>query len=108
MSNNELALQLYSAGLFDPSRFDQSLITLDMMDFPRKEHIIQQVAANGQSYIELLAANMAAGGAMTGQGATSGAPQGEVDTPKAMSEAEGEATHMRKARQQSADSSSPR
>lgn len=108
ISNNELALQLYSAGLFDPSRFDQSLITLDMMDFPRKEHIIQQVAANGQSYIELLAANMAAGNAMTGQGTPSDAPQSEAGTPKAVSEAEGEATHMRKARQQSADSSSPR
>ena len=54
MSQNELALQLYSAGLFNPQVADQSLLCLDMMDFPRKESIIQKVAQNGTLLQQLL------------------------------------------------------
>jgi hypothetical protein len=56
MSQNELALQLYSAGLFNPQLTDQALVCLDMMDFPRKEVIIQKVAQNGTLYQQLLMA----------------------------------------------------
>ena len=37
MAQNELALQFYSAGFFNPQMADQALACLDMMDFPRKQ-----------------------------------------------------------------------
>ena len=40
LSQNELALQLWSAGFFDPSRADQALQCLDMMDFDGKEALM--------------------------------------------------------------------
>ena len=46
MSQNELALQFYSAGFFDPAMASQALICLDMMDFDRKEMVMQQIARN--------------------------------------------------------------
>ena len=46
MSQNELALQFYSAGFFDPAMASQALICLDMMDFDRKETVMQQIARN--------------------------------------------------------------
>lgn len=45
-SNNELALQLYQLGLFNPQMSDQALLTLDMMDFKDKEEIQQKVSQN--------------------------------------------------------------
>jgi hypothetical protein len=56
MSQNELALQLYSAGLFNPQMADQSLMCLDMMDFPRKESLMQKVAQNGTLFQQLMMA----------------------------------------------------
>ena len=46
MSQNELALQFYSAGFFDPAMASQALICLDMMDFDRKEMVMQQIGQN--------------------------------------------------------------
>ncbi len=43
MSRNELALQLYTAGFFEPSRASQALACLDMMDFDRKEQVVRRV-----------------------------------------------------------------
>lgn len=47
MAQNELALQFYNAGFFEPTRADQALACLDMMDFPRKEFIMQKIQQNG-------------------------------------------------------------
>lgn len=47
LSQNELALQLYGQGIFNPGNSDAALALLDMMDFDRKESVIQKVAANG-------------------------------------------------------------
>ena len=47
MSQNELALQFYSAGFFNPQMADQALTCLDMMDFDRKEFIMQKISQNG-------------------------------------------------------------
>ena len=43
MSQNELALQFFGAGFFDPQRANQALACLDMMDFDRKDMVIQTV-----------------------------------------------------------------
>ena len=54
MSQNELALQFYSAGFFNPQMADQALACLDMMDFDRKEFIMQKIAQNGGMYQQML------------------------------------------------------
>lgn len=54
MSQNELALQFYSAGFFNPQMADQALTCLDMMDFDRKEFIMQKIAQNGGMYQQML------------------------------------------------------
>ena len=56
MSQNELALQFYSAGFFNPQMSDQALACLDMMDFDRKQFIMQKIAQNGTLYQQLLMA----------------------------------------------------
>ena len=50
MSQNELALQFYQAGFFAPQNSDSALACLDMMDFDRKEFIMQKISQNGTMY----------------------------------------------------------
>ena len=50
MSQNELALQFFQAGFFNPQISDQALACLDMMDFDRKEFIMQKISQNGTMY----------------------------------------------------------
>ena len=54
MSQNELALQFYSAGFFNPQMADQALACLDMMDFDRKQFIMQKVSQNGTMYQQVI------------------------------------------------------
>ena len=54
MSQNELALQFYQAGFFNPQMADQALACLDMMDFDRKHFIMQKIAQNGGMYQQML------------------------------------------------------
>lgn len=46
-AQNELALQLYSAGFFNPQNTDQSLACLNIMDFDHKSDVINQIKKNG-------------------------------------------------------------
>ena len=55
MSQNELALQFYQAGFFSPPNADMALACLDMMDFDRKEFIMQKIAQNGGMYQQMMA-----------------------------------------------------
>ena len=55
MSQNELALQFYNAGFFNPQMADQALACLDMMDFDRKQFTMQKVAQNGGMYQQMMA-----------------------------------------------------
>ena len=54
MAQNELALQFYGAGFFNPQMADQSLACLDMMDFDRKEFIIQKIQQNGGMFQQMM------------------------------------------------------
>lgn len=47
MSQNELALQLYGQGFFQPANTDNALLALDMMDFDGKEELQEKIAQNG-------------------------------------------------------------
>ena len=132
MSQNELALQFYSAGLFNPQMSDQALTCLGMMDFDRKEFIMQEIAKNGTLYQQLLMAqqqmlqmakiidqtqgtNMAeqiAAGIM-GTGAApapvnAGKVSGKVEETEALGGNEkAEASGTKKARQRVAESTDP-
>ena len=57
MSQNEMALQFYSAGFFDPRNAQQALLCMDMMDFDRKDMVMQQISRNAQLYQQSLALN---------------------------------------------------
>lgn len=54
MSQNELALQFFGAGFFNPQIADQALACLDMMDFDRKEFIMQKISRNGGMYQQIM------------------------------------------------------
>ena len=54
MSQNELALQFYGAGFFNPQMADQALACLGMMDFDRKHEIMQKIGENGGMYRQML------------------------------------------------------
>ena len=54
MSQNELALQFYQVGFFNPQMADQALACLDMMDFDRKQFIMQKISQNGGMYQQML------------------------------------------------------
>ena len=130
MSQNELALQFFGAGFFNPQMADQALACLDMMDFDRKQFVMQKVAQNGGMYQQMLqmqqqmlmlaqmvdrdhgtnlAEQMAAG-------ISGGAPVApidgnfskNVDKSEALGgEEDKESTHTKKARQRVAESTSP-
>jgi hypothetical protein len=54
MAQNDLAIQFYTAGFFNPQMADQALACLDMMDFDRKQFIMQKIAENGTMYQQML------------------------------------------------------
>lgn len=54
MSQNELAIQFFGAGFFNPQMADQALACLDMMDFDRKHFIMQKISQNGGMYQQML------------------------------------------------------
>lgn len=47
VSQNELALQFFQMGFFNPSMTDQALACLDMMDFDGKDGVMQKIQLNG-------------------------------------------------------------
>lgn len=53
MSQNELALQFFNAGFFNPQMTDQALACLEMMDFNRKEFIMNRIQMNGTMFQQL-------------------------------------------------------
>ena len=132
MSQNELALQFFSAGFFNPQIADQALACLDMMDFDRKQFIMQKIAQNGGMYQQMMAmqqqmmmlaqmVDQSRGSNIAEQLAaqfTGGepvapvdgnAPASNVEQTEALGGKEGakEASHTKKARQRVAESTSP-
>lgn len=134
MSQNELALQFFGAGFFNPQIADQALACLDMMDFDRKHFIMQKIAQNGGMYQQMMAmqqqmvmlaqmvdqargSNIAeqlmaqfSGGAPVAPIDGSGDnPAKKVEETEALGGKEGakEATHTKKARERVAQSTDP-
>lgn len=135
MAQNELALQFYQAGFFNPQMSDQALACLDMMDFDRKQFIMQKIAQNGTMYQQILmmqqqmlamaqivdkhegsnlaqqiAAGITGGVAPSPIGGASGnAPAENVEHTEALGGKEGtkESSTTKKARQRVAESTDP-
>ena len=53
MSQNEMALQFYGAGFFNPQVADQALACLEMMDFDRKHFVMQKINQNYTMYQQM-------------------------------------------------------
>ena len=54
VTQNELALQFFQMGFFNPQMTDQALMCLDMMEFDGKDGMMQQVAQNGTMFQKLI------------------------------------------------------
>jgi hypothetical protein len=54
VSQNELAIQFFQMGFFNPQLTDQALMCLEMMEFDGKDAIMQKVARNGTLFEKLV------------------------------------------------------
>lgn len=54
VSQNEMAMQFFKMGFFNPQLTDQTLLCLEMMDFDGKDDIMQKVAQNGTMFQKLV------------------------------------------------------
>lgn len=54
MAQNELAIQLFTMGVFNPQLADQALTLLEIMDFDGKEKIIKKVQENETMYEQMI------------------------------------------------------
>lgn len=54
VTQNELALQFFNLGFFNPNMADQALMCIEMMDFDSKPEIMQKISQNGTMYQKLL------------------------------------------------------
>ena len=52
IANNELAKELFQMGAFNPALADQVVPAIEMMDFDKKDDILQQISKNQQLYIQ--------------------------------------------------------
>jgi len=54
MSQNELALQFYNQGFFNPQYCDQALACIDMMEFKGKSMVVDKIQENGGMYQQMI------------------------------------------------------
>lgn len=54
ISQNELAMQFFQMGFFNPQATDQALMCLDLMEFDGKDTVMQKVSQNGTMYQKLI------------------------------------------------------
>ena len=54
VTQNELALQFFDKGFFNPQLTGQALMCLDMMEFDGKDGIMQKIAQNGTMFQKLI------------------------------------------------------
>ena len=122
MAMNDLALQFYGAGFFNPEQCDQALAALQMMDFEGREDVIKTIRKNGAlfermqmitQYAAALAAKYQDGEAlmqlqqMQAQAMGQPTPQQGVPQAGAAGMEGNEPTHMVKARNTARGSTVP-
>ena len=129
LSQNELAIQLYNAGFFNPQMADQALACLDVMDFDRKQFVIEKVQTN-QTLLQMLqqsqqrcmqlaqmvdmlskktnlAGALAAEGGMQLPAGGAGPVQVSEEGAQALGAESAEAENVKKAKQRVAESTDP-
>lgn len=133
MAQNDLGIQLYQLGLFNPQMADQALMLLDMMDFKGKEELQQKIQQQAglmqmlqttmqlamglaQQYdpaiaqqLSVLAQNMgmSIGGAMPTGGATGGVSGVQVDSTTEAGKVESKSPAMAQKEQEYNDAVRP-
>lgn len=126
ISQNEMALQFYNAGFFNPQMTDQVLACMDMMEFQGKDEVVQKISQNGGMYQQIqmmqaqmlqmaemidaqngtnLSGQMAAG--ITGEEVAPSGVSGDSIDSLGFNPNE-ESKHMTNAREESLNSSAPR
>ena len=110
MSQNELALQFYQMGFFNPQMADQALACLEMMDFKGKDAVIQKVQMYQTLQEQLMMWQQMAvtlaqkyndpmvSGLAMASGQAEMLPQGDVSKPEIFSEGKKEGKRLEKAR----------
>lgn len=112
LSQNELALQFYQLGFFNPNMVDQALMCIDMMDFKGKTELVQKLQmyqtlqqqlmmwqqmaiTMAQKYNDPMVLGLLQA---TGQAPAEPMPTGEASAPEQFTEGKKEGKHMEKAR----------
>lgn len=114
MSNNELALQLYSAEFFNPQNADAALACASILDFKQKDEVIEKIKENGTMLqtIQQLQAQVAQLSSMLGvQSGVMPSSDGQPIKPKGKVDMKEETTEpkvTRQARERVAQSTAPR
>lgn len=54
VAQNEMVMQFFRMGFFNPQMTDQTLLCLELMDFEGKDEIMQKVSRNGTMYEKLI------------------------------------------------------
>lgn len=122
MAQNELAMQFYQLGFFNPEMAPQALQCLDMMDFDGRDSLIQKIAQQGQLHemlqlVQQYAVNLAAKhgdqqallqlqSIISRTGMPMQMPQSAASAEMPSAEGE-EHANVRKAREQTANASQP-
>ena len=106
LSQNELALQFFGVGFFNPQLADQALACIEMMDFDRKEFIMQRIIQNQMAYQQsMMMGMMGMPGMMGGVPGMAPSPQGNENLGGEPEK--GESAVTENARKRVAESSSP-
>ena len=119
LAQNELALQFYGQGFFNPQLTDQALACLDMMDFDGKEKVIDKITENGtlfqqvqqlqQQMMQMAAIIDAQNGTTIGQGMGSEfGGQGQLQQPVGTAPAEVKSTMLDRAQEIASTQSAPK
>ena len=53
VSQNELAIQFFQMGFFNPQMADQAIMCIELMDFDGKDTVLQKIAQNGTMFQKL-------------------------------------------------------
>lgn len=122
LSQNELAIQFYNAGFFNPQLAEQAMACLEMMDFDRKQFVMAKIQRNGLLFQQLQQAQMQiaqltaivnklTGGQLSGApvpgAAVPGQPGERVKPGEALGAEAGESSVTKNARQRVANATAP-
>lgn len=120
VSQNELALQFFQLGFFNPQVTDQALMCLEMMDFDGKEGVVRKVVQNSTAqeklaqyqqlaltFAQMYRPDMAQGLAQDMTGQLPGSPTAALSA-SAPESSGGEDRRMRSSRERSLEAAQPR